>query len=214
MGLLKSLRKNKVKRNLLKKKKILDDKKQSSSFDDQQIVRIASASSTAPLSPESHSSPESFGSMGLEEPADLQMIFSINSEFEEDLPPSSAPTDDALPATAAPATSNSKSRSKPVVQFSKKNITIEHESSGLSQTLSTADLDDQSSQDSFDDTTCTYDASTVATFRTNCSDNSMQYLWKYLTCARSLSTFDLLREDEFTIDTAFTYDTDQTNRYD
>ena len=49
----------------------------------------------------------------------------------------------------------------------------------------------------------TYDDSTVATNKTNSSDSSMQYLWKYLTCSMTTSIFDRREQcldDDITID--------------
>ncbi|GFH45493.1 predicted protein [Chaetoceros tenuissimus] len=55
-----------------------------------------------------------------------------------------------------------------------------------------------------DESVFTYDDSTVATNKTNSSDSSMQYLWKYLTCsAMTTSIFDRREQcldDDLTID--------------
>lgn len=55
-----------------------------------------------------------------------------------------------------------------------------------------------------DESVFTYDDSTVATNKTNSSDSSMQYLWKYLTCsAMTTSIFDRreqILDDDLTID--------------
>jgi len=197
MGILKSLRKKKAKKNLLEKNK--KDLNNDNKDDNTRIVQNASTvtSSTAPLSPDSvatHALSES--------PALLSLR---NSEYAREREHPLAP--------------NSKSRSPPVVQFSKKNIIIEHET-GLTETLSAADSDrdrdrdhDGEDSDSFDET-LTYDASTVATSKTNSSDTSLQYLWRYLTCDMGTkSTFDLLREaDDLTIESGFTDLTDKTEK--
>jgi hypothetical protein len=68
-----------------------------------------------------------------------------------------------------------------------------------------------------DDGTC--ETSTFATFKTNNSDSSLQYLWRYITCnLGTKSTFDLRMDDDFTIDsdlvsawTGRTGDTGNTN---
>lgn len=54
-----------------------------------------------------------------------------------------------------------------------------------------------------DESVFTYDDSTVATNKTNSSDSSMQYLWKYLTCSMTTSIFDRREQcldDDLTID--------------
>lgn len=55
-----------------------------------------------------------------------------------------------------------------------------------------------------DESVFTYDdSSTVATNKTNSSDSSMQYLWKYLTCSATASIFDRREQcldDDITID--------------
>ena len=192
MGILKSLRKKK--KNLLEKnnKDLNNDKDDNTSMHTrivQSASTIISSSTTAPPSP-ADSSITTHGSS--ESPA----LSLINSKYarEHPLPPNSNSN----------SNSNKKSRSPPVVQFSKKNIIIEHEMD-LTQTLSAAD--------SFDET-FTYDASTVATFKSNSSDTSMHYLWRYLTCnVGTKSTFDLLREaDDMTIDSVYTDLTDRTEK--
>jgi len=194
MGILKSLRKKKAKKNLLEKNnKDLNDKD-----DNAPIVQSASTvtSSTAPLSP----ADSSIATRGFSDSPALSLI---NSEYAREHP-------------LAPNSNSSidmKSRSPPVVQFSKKNIVIEHEMD-LTQTLSAADSDhDGEDADSFDET-FTYDASTVATSKSNSSDTSIHYLWRYLTCnVGTKSTFDLLREaDDMTIDSVFTDLTDKTEK--
>jgi hypothetical protein len=104
---------------------------------------------------------------------------------------------------------NSSTRNSPSVHFSPKHVIISSESStiDLDRALSNAD----------DERTC--DTSTFATFKTNNSETSLQYLWKYITCnlGTTKSTFDLRMEDDFTIDsdlvsawTGRTGDTDRT----
>ena len=99
----------------------------------------------------------------------------------------------------------------PSVHFSPKHVVISSESStmDLSQALSAADEDEER----------TFDTSTFATFKTNNSESSMNYLWRYVTCnLGTQSVFELRPQDDLTIDsdlvsawTGRTGDTGNTN---
>mmetsp|Transcript_11319 Transcript_11319/g.21187 ORF Transcript_11319/g.21187 Transcript_11319/m.21187 type:complete len:256 (-) Transcript_11319:49-816(-) len=110
-----------------------------------------------------------------------------------DLPPPPSCTHGSSLRDRPKNSQSGKSRNTPSVHFSPRHHVIitsgESSTMDLSQALSSADDE------------MTYETSTYATFKTNNSESSLNYFWRYITCnLGTKSTFDLRLEDDFTID--------------